>query len=69
MHNLRSAGIIEEDLVEAVRLKVPISDPRRLDGLVLERNGGIGVVQRPPEPKILEISVKDGVQTLRIETG
>jgi len=33
----------------------------------LERNGGISVIPRKPEPRVLEVAVEEGVQTVRIE--
>jgi hypothetical protein len=35
----------------------------------MERNGSISVLPQKSEPRIVEVAVKDGVQTVRIEIG
>lgn len=35
----------------------------------LERSGQLGVVETPKEPKLIEIRVENGVQTVRVEIG
>jgi uncharacterized membrane protein YcaP (DUF421 family) len=68
-NNLAEVGMTERDLEEAIRLRVPVSDPGRLETLYLERNGGFGVVQRKSTPKVVEVAVEAGVKTIRIELG
>jgi uncharacterized membrane protein YcaP (DUF421 family) len=63
---MRTAHMSEKDLWEDLRGK-SIS---RLDEVAegrLERNGGLSVIKGKREPKIVEIRVADGVQTVRIE--
>src|SRR5215212_5626854 len=63
---MRKAHMSERDLWEDLRGK-SIS---RLDEVAegrLERNGGLSVIKAKREPKIVEIRVADGVQTVRIE--
>jgi uncharacterized membrane protein YcaP (DUF421 family) len=58
--------ISPHDLEEAVRLK----GLETIDEVHLaykERNGEVSVIGRKKSPKILEVSVQDGVQTVRIE--
>jgi len=58
--------ISPHDLEEAVRLK----GLETIDEVHLaykERNGEVSVIERKKSPKILEVSVQDGVQTVRIE--
>ena len=33
----------------------------------MERNGSVSVIPGPSEPRIVDVSVTDGVQTVRIE--
>jgi len=35
----------------------------------LERNGDISVIKARSEPRVVEIRVADGVQTVRVELG
>ena len=58
--------ISPHDLEEAIRLK----GLETIDEVHLaykERSGEVSVIERKKSPKILEVSVQDGVQTVRIE--
>jgi uncharacterized membrane protein YcaP (DUF421 family) len=55
-----------QDLEEALRIESHVTEPAHVQLAYLERNGGISVIPRKPEPRVLEVSVKDGVQTVRI---
>ncbi len=57
---LRKAHMTERDLWEDLRAK-GISR--------LERSGNLSVIKAKGEPKILDIRVADGVQTVRLELG
>jgi uncharacterized membrane protein YcaP (DUF421 family) len=65
--NLRTSHLSKNDLLEELRLNANIDDPSEVQAAYKERNGGIGVVKRKPEPRVIEISVEDGVKTVRIE--
>jgi uncharacterized membrane protein YcaP (DUF421 family) len=63
---MRKAHMSERDLWEDLRGK-SIS---RLDEVAegrLERNGGLSVIKAKSGPKIVDVHVADGVQTVRIE--
>jgi uncharacterized membrane protein YcaP (DUF421 family) len=64
--NMRRSHISEHDLLEEVRLSgvEEIEDVKRA---YKERNGQVSVIKRPKQPQVINIDVRDGVQTLRIE--
>ncbi|MBW3565133.1 MAG: DUF421 domain-containing protein [Acidobacteria bacterium] len=72
--NFARAHITERDLEEAARRRAG-SDPDEADEIRLERSGEISFVsherdQTPdqkPQPRILDIAIADGVQTVRVE--
>ena len=64
---LRKHQISQGDLEEALRLNGRVADPSQVQEARFERNGDISVIKRKPEPTVVEISVRDGVQTVRIE--
>jgi uncharacterized membrane protein YcaP (DUF421 family) len=63
---LRRTSVSAKDLEEALRIESHVTEPERVQLAYLERNGGISVIPSKPEPRVLEVSVEDGVQTLRI---
>ena len=65
--SMRHAGITERDLNEALRLQSGTTDPKRFKRATMERNGSISVVPYDREPRILQVSVEDGVQNIRIQ--
>ncbi len=64
---VREAGLSDRDLREALRLQAQETDPAKIKLAYLERNGSVSAILREQEPRILEVSVADGVQTVRIE--
>ena len=64
---LRQTSVSAKDLEEALRIESHVTEPERVQLAYLERNGGISVIPRPTEPRIVHVSVEDGVQTVRIE--
>ena len=66
---MRAASLTENDLNEALRHAGHPPDPARVRLAYLERDGSISVVPREREPRIVEVAVRDGVQTVRIEIG
>lgn len=60
------AGLSNNDLEQALRLRSQQTDPARIQLAYLERNGGISVISCKQEPRIVEMSVEDGVQMVRI---
>jgi uncharacterized membrane protein YcaP (DUF421 family) len=70
--NLRKHQISQGDLEEALRLNGRVSDPSQVQEARFERNGDISVLEKKEkgekkEPRILEVQVREGVQTIRIE--
>lgn len=63
---LRKTSVSAKDLEEALRIESHVTEPESVQLAYLERNGGISVIPRKPEPRVLEVSVEDGVQTVRI---
>jgi uncharacterized membrane protein YcaP (DUF421 family) len=63
---LRQTSVSARDLEEALRIESHVTDPERVKLAYLERNGSISVIPRKPEPRVLEVAVEDGVQTVRI---
>ena len=65
---MRAAHLTEHDLEEDLRRR----GVRRVEQVAearLERNGDISVVRAEKPPRVVEVRVADGVQTVRIELG
>ena len=63
---MRRTGTTIRDLERAIREDGHVPEVSRLRMAYMERDGSISVVPKPPEPKVLEVAVRDGVQTVRI---
>ncbi len=63
---MQAASLTENDLAEALRLEGRTPDVSQIRLAHLERNGSISVIPREREPRVLEVAVEDGVQTVRI---
>lgn len=63
---MRRTGTTDRDLARAMREDGHVPDASRIEFAYMERDGSISVVPKSSEPKILEVSVQDGVQTVRI---
>lgn len=66
-HGLRRYRISQGDLDEALRLNAHLDDPGQVKEARFERNGDISVVKKDKEPRVIEVKVEPGVQTVRIE--
>ncbi len=64
---MRRGSITPDDLTQALRIQTRQEDPSKVRLAYLERNGQISIVPYKQEPHILDVSVKDGVETVRIE--
>jgi uncharacterized membrane protein YcaP (DUF421 family) len=64
---MRQAALSEHDLAQALRLRSNQTDPAKIRLAYLERNGGISAIPRECEPRVVDVSVEDGVQIVRIE--
>jgi uncharacterized membrane protein YcaP (DUF421 family) len=63
---MREASITRNELEQALRAEGEQPDPATIQSAYLERDGTISVLPRPNQPRILEVIVADGVQTVRI---
>jgi uncharacterized membrane protein YcaP (DUF421 family) len=66
---MQQTSISSKDLEEALRIESHVTEPEHVQLAYLERNGGISVIPRKSEPRVLNVTVQDGVQTVRIELG
>jgi uncharacterized membrane protein YcaP (DUF421 family) len=64
---MRQAGLSDHDLTQALRMQNDHTDPAKIRLAYLERSGNISVIPFKGEPRVLDVSVADGVQTVRIE--
>jgi uncharacterized membrane protein YcaP (DUF421 family) len=64
--NLRRSHLSERDLYEQLRLKALSDDMGRVRVAYKERSGEVGFVLKPQQPRVLDIAVADGVQTVRV---
>ena len=63
---MRKTHMTEHDLWEDLRGK-SVSDLAQVAEARLERSGQLSVIKAEREPKVVEVKVAEGVQTLRIE--
>lgn len=59
----------DEDMDETLRLNGRVDDPHEVKEARFERNGKVSVVKKESGPRIVEVRVEEGVQTVRIEIG
>jgi uncharacterized membrane protein YcaP (DUF421 family) len=69
--NMRKSHISRKDLEMALFTHGDVTDPAEVKVARFERSGEISVVPRAGdrEPRIVQVSVQEGVQTVRIELG
>lgn len=63
---MHRAEVTDRDLQEAIRLNAHLDDTTQVDRAYLERNGEISVIPRSGQPRIIDIHVQEGVQTVRV---
>ncbi len=63
---MRSGHISRNDLLGALRQSGSVAGPDAVKTAQLERSGDISVLRAAAEPKVLEVRVEDGVQTVRL---
>jgi uncharacterized membrane protein YcaP (DUF421 family) len=69
MQAMGRAHISEHDLLQAVRLKTSLTELEQVRQAIMERNGDISITPAQSEPKVVTVSVAEGVQTIRIQIG
>ena len=63
---MRRSGVSQHDLEQAIRLQARRTDPSQIRLAILERDGAISVIPAEREPAVLDVAVKDGVETVRL---
>ena len=66
---MQRTGVSARDLEQALRAQGKVADSSRVRLAVLERDGSISVLSRHASPQVVEVSVQQGVQTVRVELG
>lgn len=64
---MRETGTTKRDLSRAIREEGMEPDVSQIKLAYMERDGGISVIPKSSEPKILDVSVENGVQTVRVQ--
>lgn len=65
--NMRRHHISEKDLLGALRRNAKLTDVHKVHLALLERNGEISVIPHAGQVQIIEVQVKEGVQTVKVE--
>jgi uncharacterized membrane protein YcaP (DUF421 family) len=63
---MQETGTTRRDLARALRSNGDVPNVDDIRTAYMERDGSISIVSASPEPKVVEVSVKEGVQTVRI---
>lgn len=63
---MMKSKIGQNDLLEALRQKANVESPDKVKAAYLERDGSITVILKEKEPRIVEVAVENGVQTVKI---
>jgi uncharacterized membrane protein YcaP (DUF421 family) len=66
---LREASVTRADLQQALRLETGHDDVTKIRRARMERNGKISVVPYRRRPRVVDVAVEDGVQSVRIDLG
>lgn len=56
----------ENDLLQALRQRGSVESIKNVKAAYLERDGSITVIPKKTEPQVLEVEVREGVQTVKI---
>jgi len=64
---MRRHHISEKDLVCALRTNAALADAHQVRRAYLERSGDVSVIPAPAAPRVVDVQVVAGVQTVRIE--
>jgi uncharacterized membrane protein YcaP (DUF421 family) len=66
---MHTSHISENDLRAALRSQAHVDDPSQVAEARLERSGDLSVIKRDGEPRVVDVAVEAGVQTVRIRLG
>lgn len=64
---LKKSHLSHKDLESSLRLQAKITDLEQVELARLECNGKVSFIPKEKSPRVIEVAVKEGVQTLRIE--
>lgn len=64
---MKKGHIGRNDLLGALRQNGRVNDPGEVELAYLERSGDISVLKKSSHPRVVEVHVEEGVQTVRIE--
>lgn len=64
---MQSSHISKKDLLGAVRTSAQLGDLEQAKEVRLERSGDVSVIERDSAPRVVEIAVREGVQTVRLK--
>ncbi len=67
LSNMNKAHVSQTDLISSLRSNAHLSDPSKVKVARFERSGQISVIPAAREPQVIEVTVEQGVQTVRIQ--
>lgn len=65
-HAMQDSKLGDNDLLQAMRQKGSVQKIEEVEAAFLERDGSITVIPKKSDPKVLEVEVEEGVQTVKI---
>jgi uncharacterized membrane protein YcaP (DUF421 family) len=66
---VQRSGLSHEDLRQAIREEIRSTDIAAVELAYLERDGTISIIPSKQEPRVFDITVDEGVKTVRIQIG
>ncbi|MDQ3634946.1 MAG: DUF421 domain-containing protein [Acidobacteriota bacterium] len=63
---MQDSKLGDNDLLQAMRQKGSVQKIEEVEAAFLERDGSITVIPKKSDPKVLEVEVEEGVQTVKI---
>lgn len=65
--NMSKSHVNQTDLMASLRSNAHVSDPSKVKVARFERSGQISVIPAEREPQVIEVTVEEGVQTVRVK--
>ena len=65
--DLRRSHLSERDLEQALRENASLTDVSQVEEARLERSGAISIIPAGSSPRIIDVTVEQGIQTVRIK--
>ena len=66
-HNMKKAHVSQTELISSLRNNAHLSELSKVKVARFERNGQISVIPAAREPQVIEVKVKEGVQTVQFQ--